>query len=177
MRRKKVYLIVDGYNIINNWSELKSELETDLDSSRGKLIDILCEYAKMTDEKVIVVFDAHQVKGSIRREEQYRGIELIYTKENETADQYIERRLDLIGRREIVRVATSDAMIQRIILGRGGTRISASELKAIINGVKSNAKRIKKNLVKVKDKNLVRLEDSNIRLLDDLLKGMRKNSK
>ncbi len=172
MRRKKVYLIVDGYNIINNWSNLRSKLETDLDSARAELIDELCEYARMTDERVIVVFDAHQVKGSVRSEEKYNGIEVVYTKENETADQYIERRLDLIGRRETVRVATSDAMIQRIILGRGGTRISASELKAIILSVKTNTKRIEKKMRRLRDRNLVTVEESNLRLIEELLKKM-----
>ncbi|MDO5718734.1 MAG: NYN domain-containing protein [Tissierellia bacterium] len=177
MRRKKVYLIVDGYNIINNWPNLKRQMSISLESARLRLMDIMAEYAKMSDEKVIVVFDAHQVKGSVRKFEKYKGIEVVYTKELETADQYIERRLDLIGRRELVKVATSDSMIQRIILGRGGIRISASELKHIVYSEKSKTKRIESRMRKIKDRNLVCMEDKNLKTLNTLMEMIEKEDR
>jgi len=125
-RTKKDYLFIDGYNIINQWQYYKDI--KNIANSRNKLIEILIEYQAYRGLKVIVVFDAHLVKGSLEKKEQIAGVEVVYTKERETADTYIEKQLDKIGRYEQVQVATSDAAIQQIVLARGGTRISAQEM-------------------------------------------------
>lgn len=130
---RKEYLFVDGYNIINNWEELRSISLEDLESSRNKLADIMAEYKVCTGIEVIIVFDAHMVKGGCGKVQKYKGIEIVYTREHETADSYIEKTLDRIGRVKRVRVATSDWIEQQVVLGRGGTRISARELKLEID--------------------------------------------
>ncbi|MDW5300457.1 MAG: NYN domain-containing protein [Sedimentibacter sp.] len=125
-RTKKDYLFIDGYNIINQWQYYREV--KNIANSRNKLIELLIEYQAYRGLKVIVVFDAHLVKGSLEKEEQIDGIVVVYTKEHETADSYIEKQLDKIGRYEQVQVATSDGAIQQIVLARGGTRISAQEM-------------------------------------------------
>ncbi|MCF6462457.1 NYN domain-containing protein [Clostridium sp. Cult1] len=153
MKRKgnefKEYLFVDGYNIINSWSNLRELSSLNLEVAREELIETMAEYQHYSDIKVIVVFDAHMVKGNTGKKENVKGVEVVYTKENETADQYIEKTLDSIGRIKRVRVATSDWMEQQIVLGRGGTRISARELEVEISNQR-NLLMKKKN--KEKDK-------------------------
>lgn len=126
-RTKKEYLFIDGYNIINQWQYYK-DVSRNIENSRNKLIELLVEYQAYKGIKVIVVFDAHLVKGSLEKKEMVAGVEVVYTKEYETADSYIEKMLDKIGRYERVQVATSDSSIQQIVLARGGTRISAHEM-------------------------------------------------
>ena len=126
-RIKKEYLFIDGYNLINQWSYYK-DVARNIENSRNKLIELLVEYQAYRGIKVIVVFDAHLVKGSVEKREVVSGVEVIYTKEHETADSYIEKQLDRIGRYERVQGATSDNSIQQIVLARGGTRISAHEM-------------------------------------------------
>ena len=125
-RTKKEYLFIDGYNIINQWQYYRDV--KNMANSRNKLIELLIEYQAYTGLRVIVVFDAHLVKGSLEKKETIAGVEIVYTKEYETADSYIEKMLDKIGRYEKVQVATSDSAIQQIVLGRGGTRISSQEM-------------------------------------------------
>ena len=131
-RKPKEYLFVDGYNIINSWNNLKELSNINLEVAREELIEIMAEYQYYSNIKIIIVFDAHMVKTNSGKRETIKGVEVVYTKENETADQYIEKVLDDIGRIERVRVATSDWMEQQIVLGRGGTRISARELEVEI---------------------------------------------
>lgn len=126
-RTKKEYLFIDGYNVINQWSYYK-DISGNIANSRNKFIELLLEYQAYKGIKVIVVFDAHLVKGSLEKKEIIAGVEVVYTKEHETADSYIEKQLDKIGRYEKVQVATSDNSIQQIVLARGGTRISAHEM-------------------------------------------------
>lgn len=133
MSKGREYLFVDGYNIINAWGNLKDKSKISLEVARDELIDVLAEYQSFSGIKIIVVFDAHMVRGNNGKKDKIKNIEIVYTREKETADHYIERRLDDIGRTEIVRVATSDWMEQQIVLGRGGTRISARELKIEID--------------------------------------------
>lgn len=126
--KRQEYLFVDGYNIINSWESLKELKDLDLESARDKLMDILAEYKHYSGIKIVLVFDAHMVKGNSGTEIDYKGLKVVYTKESDTADHYIERQLNELGKIKRVRVATSDWMEQQIILGRGGTRISAREL-------------------------------------------------
>ena len=122
------YLLVDGYNIIFAWDELKKLAAEHLDAARKKLCDLLCNYQGYRKCRVILVFDAYKVKGGLGSVEKYHNITIVYTKEAETADAYIERATYEIGRQHRVRVATSDGPEQIIILGHGALRLSASAL-------------------------------------------------
>ncbi len=159
-------LFVDGYNIINAWNDLRLLSEDSLDSARNELIEIMSEYQAYTGIKVIIVFDAYSVKGSPNKKESIKGIDVVYTKERETADHYIEKTLDMIGRRKKVKVATSDWMEQQIVLGRGGTRISARELKLEIDSVKKTIKRKNKKNNKTNDMLIGRLDPKLVEKLE-----------
>ena len=119
------YLLVDGYNIIFAWDELNALSKESLDAARHKLMDILCNYQGFQKCVLILVFDAYRVPSSPGSIEQYHNIHVVYTKEAETADMFIERVTHEIGRNRRVRVATSDGMEQIIILGHGALRVSA----------------------------------------------------
>ena len=119
------YLLVDGYNIIFAWDELNALSKESLDAARHKLMDILCNYQGFQKCVLILAFDAYRVPGSPGSIEQYHNIHVVYTKEAETADMFIERVTHEIGRNRRVRVATSDGMEQIIILGHGALRVSA----------------------------------------------------
>ena len=119
------YLLVDGYNIIFAWDELNALAKESLDAARHRLMDILCNYQGFKKCVLILVFDAYRVPGSTGSIEQYHNIHVVYTKEAETADMFIERVTHEIGKGRRVRVATSDGMEQVIILGHGALRVSA----------------------------------------------------
>ena len=125
----KEYLLVDGYNVMFAWEDLKEAAKANLDHARQLLMDILCNYRSMQTAEVILVFDAYKVQGSVGSVEKYNNIYVIYTKEAETADSYIEKASYEISRRHRVRVATSDGLEQRIILGAGALRVSAQEFR------------------------------------------------
>ncbi len=142
-RNTKKYLIVDGYNIINAWEELKKISETDLEHAREKLIDSIMEYTEYTGRKGIIVFDAYNVKNSREKVENRKSITVVYTKEHQTADSYIEMFMSSLSKYDDVKVATNDYAEQQIVLGKGATRISSRELKLDLKMVKN----------KIKDKN------------------------
>ena len=125
----KKYLLVDGYNVIYAWDELKELLDTNVDAARGKLLDEMCNYQGMKGMELIVVFDAYRVKGHETEITDYLNIHVVYTKEAETADQYIEKFAHTHGRKYDVTVATSDGLEQIIIRGQGCRLLSARELK------------------------------------------------
>ena len=120
------YLLVDGYNIIFAWDELKDMARDNLDAARKTLCDLLCNYQGYKKCEVILVFDAYKVKGGLGSVEKYHNIHVVYTKEAETADAYIERATYDLGKKHRVKVATSDGPEQLIILGHGALRLSAS---------------------------------------------------
>ena len=124
--RGEEYLLVDGYNIIFAWDELKAIAKDSLDSARKSLCDLLCDYQGYRKCHVIAVFDAYKVKGGLGSVEKYHNIHVVYTKEAETADAYIEKATYEIGKKHRVKVATSDGPEQLIILGHGALRLSAS---------------------------------------------------
>ena len=121
------YLLVDGYNIIFAWDELKKIAEENLDAARAELINMMCSYRGFIGCELILVFDAYKVPGKHREVEKYCNISIVYTKESETADTYIERVTHELSKKHRVRVATSDGVEQMIILGNGAMRISAGE--------------------------------------------------
>ena len=122
------YLLVDGYNIIFSWEELNELAKVNVESARTKLMDILSNYQGYKKMNLILVFDAYRVEGGQGSVQKYHNIYVVYTKEAETADQYIEKTVHAIGRKYNVTVATSDALEQVIILGQGGRRMSAHDL-------------------------------------------------
>ncbi|PWJ15288.1 translation factor GTPase family protein [Ruminococcus flavefaciens] len=123
------YLLVDGYNIIFAWDDLKKIAGDNLDAARGELINRMCNYQGYAGCELILVFDAYRVKGKHREVEKYCNINIVYTKESETADSYIERVSHELSKKHKVRVATSDGLEQMIILGNGAMRISATEFR------------------------------------------------
>lgn len=123
------YLLVDGYNIIFAWEELRELAKESLGAAQGKLMDILSNYQGMRKCTLILVFDAYKVEGHKEEVLKYHNIYVVYTREAETADQYIEKTVHKIGREHPVSVATSDGLEQMIILGQGASRISAKGLR------------------------------------------------
>ena len=122
-------LLVDGYNIIFAWDELKELAEVNIEGARGKLMDVLCNFRGYRKNIVILVFDGYKVPGNPGEVLKYHNIYVVYTKEAETADQYIEKTVQDISKKYDVKVATSDALEQMIILGQGARRMSAKELR------------------------------------------------
>lgn len=130
--RKEEYLLVDGYNIIFAWKELQELAKVNINSARDRLIDILSNYQGFYGMNLILVFDAYKVRGGQGSVQRYHNIDVVYTKEAETADRYIERTSHDLSKKGNVTVATSDGMIQMIIWGAGARRISARELEVEI---------------------------------------------
>ncbi len=123
------YLLVDGYNIMFGWEDLKELSETNIEAARSRLMDILCNFQGYRKMTLILVFDAYRVEGNPGSVQDYHNIHVVYTKEAETADQYIEKVTKEIGRKHRVTVATSDALEQVIIQSQGAVRLSARELR------------------------------------------------
>ena len=132
---RKEYLLVDGYNIIFAWDSLKELAKIDLAAARGKLADILCNYQGYKQCELILVFDAYKVEGNPGEIMKYHNIHVVYTREAETADHYIEKTVRRIAKEHDVIVATSDALEQVIIMGQGAHRMSAAGLKEEIESV------------------------------------------
>ena len=124
---REKYLLVDGYNIVFAWEELNELAKTNIDSARGRLMDIMCNYQGYQKCTLILVFDAYKVKGNLGQMYDYHNIHVVYTKEAETADEYIEKLAHRIGKEYDVTVATSDGLEQLIIRGQGCKLISARE--------------------------------------------------
>jgi predicted RNA-binding protein with PIN domain len=141
-------LLVDGYNIIGAWPELRKLKQTNLSAARDRLIEIMAEYQGYTGYKVIIVFDAHFVKGIQKKYNHYK-VEVIFTKENESADELIEKMaIEMNNLKTQIHVATSDYTEQWQIFGQGALRISARELLTEVGSVDS---RIEKDLKKSRD--------------------------
>ena len=132
---RQEYLLVDGYNIIFAWEELRELAQDNMDGARGRLMDLLCNYQAIRKCCLMVVFDAYRVAGHATEVSEYHNIQVVYTKEAETADQYIEKFAHENARRFDVSVATSDGVEQVIILGQGCRLISARELKEELDRV------------------------------------------
>ncbi len=160
-KKKKVleeYLLVDGYNIIFAWEELKELAEGNIDAARGKLMDILCDYQGFKKCRLIVVFDAYKVKGSLGVVQKYHNIEVVYTKEAETADMYIEKAAHNIAKGDYrVTVATSDGLIQLIVWGQGCLLLSARELK---EEIEQTQRRVREEYVERRTEATNRLQDA-----------------
>ena len=145
--RQEEYLLVDGYNIIFSWEELNEMSKTNIAAARQKLMDVLCNYQGFKKCTLILVFDAYKVEGFQGEVQKYHNIHVVYTKEAETADQYIEKTVHQIAKKYKVTVATSDATEQVIIWGAGAMRLSAQGL---LEEVKETNKEIRRLLDEVK---------------------------
>lgn len=132
--KQEEYFLVDGYNIIFAWDELRSLADVNIDSARDKLMDICCNFQGYSGATLILVYDAYKVKGNPGSVQKYHNIYVVYTKEAETADQYIEKTVHKIGKKHHVTVATSDALEQMIIWGEGAVRLSARGFYEAVQG-------------------------------------------
>lgn len=138
---KEEYLLVDGYNIIHAWPELNELIEVNMEAARMRLLDSLSNYQGIRKCKIIVVFDAYRVQGHREEISTYNNIHVVYTKEAQTADEYIEKFVSNKGKKYNITVATSDALQQLIVRGQGSQLLSARELKLEIERVKESVRR------------------------------------
>ena len=136
------YLLIDGYNVIFSWDKLKKIAAQNIDAARSMLINILCNYQGYKKCEVILVFDAYRVKGSLESIEKVNNISVVYTKEAETADMYIEKVTHQLAKNHKVRVVTSDGLEQLIILGNGALRISSESFYDEIKNVENEIRKI-----------------------------------
>jgi len=148
IKHKKSLYIVDGYNVIFAWDELAELAEVDLEGARNQLLDVLANYQAYTKRDMIVVFDAYNVKGAVERKFDHHGLHVVYTKEGELGDTYIERLTYEIGRDHSVRVVTSDGMIQLQAVKSGVLRLSAREFHDEVISVNREIGEILKKLQK-----------------------------
>ena len=138
----KEYLLVDGYNVIFSWDNLRELSEGNIDGARNALVNILCNYQGYKKNEIILVFDAYKVKGNAREVERVNNINIVYTKEAETADMYIEKVSHKLAKNNKVRVVTSDALEQLIILTSGALRVSSKEFLVEIKQAEDNIRNI-----------------------------------
>jgi predicted RNA-binding protein with PIN domain len=127
LAKRKGYILVDGYNVIHAWKELADIMSVDIHGARGRLLDMLSNYQGVDGREMIVVFDAYQVKGNPGSMERYQNLYVVYTKEAQTADAYIERTTHELAKDAFVTVVTSDRAEQIIVAGSGAIRISSEE--------------------------------------------------
>lgn len=147
---RKSYVLVDGYNVIFAWDELKSLADTDLGAARERLMEILCNYSAYTKNDVVLVFDAYKVPGNTGERFDFHNIHVVYTKERELGDVYIEKLISEIGKNDRVRVVTSDNLIQLSAVRFGVLRMSAAEFEREVDSVHA---KIGKFLDEIRDKN------------------------
>ena len=163
----KKFLIVDGYNVINAWDGLKELTAKDLEIARDTLVSYIQEYSKMKGYEAYIVFDAYKVKGQSENIENHHGVTVVFTKENQTADSYIEKFISSLSKYDEVAVVTSDYAEQQIVLGKGCFRIPARELIEDLNRQKKSIRKNNKNKQKYNTMN--RLEN---RIDSDILKKL-----
>lgn len=174
----KEYLLVDGYNIIFAWEDLNELSKINIESARNKLMDRLSNYQGYKKMTLILVFDAYKVKGNPGSVMKYHNIYVVYTKEAETADQYIEKTVHEIGRKYQVTVATSDALEQVIILGQGGNRLSAANLLEEVEEVEAEIlKKVQKKTSKEKNYLFDHLDEEMADLMEEVRLGKKKLQK
>ena len=149
-QESKRWFIVDGYNVIFAWDDLHDLAQQNLEAARDQLMEMLCSYAAFTRHKVVLVFDGYKVPGNPGEKFDFRGIHVVYTKEKETGDMYIEKLVQEIGKNDQVRVVTSDGLIQLSAVRSGVLRMSAAEFEIEVNTV---GEEIGKVLADVQQKN------------------------
>jgi len=123
------YLVIDGYNVINSWTDVFNLERDSMEECREKFLEIISNFQGYRKLNIIVVFDAHMVKGSQEKQEYHDRVLVVFTRENETADNYIERLVYKLGNTHTIRVVTSDYLEQTTVLRSGGVRVTPAELK------------------------------------------------
>jgi predicted RNA-binding protein with PIN domain len=169
----RTVLLVDGYNVLNAWPELKVLLDTDFDGAREKLNDFMIEYSTYYGEVVYVVYDAYLTNSKIEKIESVGNVHIVYTKENQTADAFIEKKVRELSAdvRLLIKVATSDWVQQRQVLGSGGIRLTPYELKEKCMRIR---KRVERQYQMSKDSTIEsRLGEGSFSKLKDLLKEIK----
>lgn len=149
-------IYIDGYNVINSWPQLIEAKKVSYDIARQKLIEILENYSSYKGNKVVIVFDAHLVKGSIQKKEKHGNLMIVFTKEGETADSYIEKAVNDLGRKVDISVVTNDNLEQQLVFQRGATRKSCLDFYHEVNSIENRIRK-KTEVNSAKDRNL--LED------------------
>ncbi|GAA0177958.1 NYN domain-containing protein [Clostridium sediminicola] len=166
------YIFIDGYNVINSWPELKNIKEFSFESGRESLVEMLQDYASYKGYKLVLVFDAHLVNGSLEKIEKLGNVDIVFTKEGETADSFIERYVDSIGRKSDVSVVTSDSLEQQLIFQRGAARMSSMEF---YHEVHETKKKIRKKTAKKQSgmKNFLHdyVDDKTMKELEKIRRG------
>lgn len=166
-------LIVDGYNMIGSWKDLRILRDTNFEEARKQLIDVMAEYKASTGMRVMVVFDAHKVPGA-EQNYNYNGVEVIYTKKSETADERIEKLTnELKSRRTQIYVATSDMLEQHVIFGNGALRISARELEIEVQNMQSKVSEQVEEKKKQMPKSRISLPKDIERELEKIRRGLK----
>lgn len=166
-------IFVDGYNVVNSWPNLKQNKDVSFEGARQTLIDILHNYGVFKECKIILVFDAHKVFGNIEKKEEInKNISVIFTKDGETADSYIEKKVNALGRKHEIVVVTSDNLEQQTIFQRGAVRMSSiefyNEVLKVEKSIKVNADRNKS-----KHKNSIsdNIDENTAKLLEKIRRG------
>lgn len=171
-KNQQKILIVDGYNVINAWQDLKELSKIDMEDSRELLNNIISEYSSFLGLYAIIVYDAYKVKESTKEIKKHKNLKIVYTKEKETADTYIEKLVTKLGNKRYLEflVVTDDIPIQQIIVGKGGSRISTLQLKVAIDAQNKKMRKIIKTNNTGKLNNLMDLIDENSRKKLDTLR-------
>lgn len=163
-------IFVDGYNVINSWPDLKQKKDFSFEAARQTLIDKLHNYGVFKACKIVLVFDAHKVIGSLEKKEEInKNISVIFTKDGETADSYIEKRVNSLGRKHEIVVVTSDSLEQQIIFQRGAVRMSSLEFYNEVTKVEKSIK-LKADKNKSTHKNIIidNIDDKTAKILEEI---------
>lgn len=139
----KELIIIDGYNILNAWEKYNSFLKLSFENARNELIFDMGEFSKLINKELLLVFDAYKIN-SIQSKEKIKGIDVVYTKQNETADQYIEKKMDKLGKKILITVATDDILIQKLVTQREGLVLTSKELLYRYENLKNKITRLEK---------------------------------
>lgn len=163
-------IFVDGYNVINSWPNLKQKKDSSFEGARQTLIDKLHNYGVFKACKIVVVFDAHKVIGSLEKKEQVnKNISIVFTKDGETADSYIEKKVNSLGRKHEIVVVTSDSLEQQIVFQRGAVRMSSLEFyNEIVKVEKSIQLKTDKNKSTHKNSISDNIDDKTAKMLEEI---------
>ena len=163
-------IFVDGYNVVNSWPDLKQKKDFSFEGARQTLIDKLHNYGVFKACKIVLVFDAHKVVGSLEKKEEInKNISVVFTKDGETADNYIERNVNALGRKHEIVVVTSDNLEQQIVFQRGAVRMSSLEFyNEILNIEKSIKLKSDKNKIAQKNSISDNIDDKTAKILEEI---------
>ena len=166
-------IFVDGYNVVNSWPSLKQKKDFSFEGARQTLIDKLHNYGVFKACKIILVFDAHKVIGSVeKKEEVNKNISVVFTKDGETADSYIEKKVNSLGRKHEIVVVTSENLEQQIVFQRGAVRMSSLEFYNEVLDIEKSIK-LKSDKNKSTQKNSIsdNIDDNIVKMLEEIRRG------